>query len=94
MDEVEFLKFLEECADTGGSEGAAAILFELSRQEMATNSRYSSALAAVKKCLGDKIPAAIEDGFKEIRKDENDHCAKFQLMASNEIGIKLGNPNS
>lgn len=94
MDANEFLKFLEQCIEVGGKEGAAAILFELSREEMETNSKYSAAYAAVKKCLGDSAPAAIDEGFKEIRKDENDHCVKFQLMASNEIGVKLGSPNS
>ena len=34
-----FLKFLEDCVKIGGKEGAAAILFELSREEMETNSK-------------------------------------------------------
>ena len=91
MDSLDFLKFLKECIDNND---ASAILYELSREEMETDSKYASALKAVKKILGDQMPAMIEDGFKEVMQDENDHCVKFQLYASNCEGIKLGTADS
>lgn len=92
MDTKKFLDFLEACCEVGGDKGASTILFELSREEMETNSKYSSALASIKKCLG-IVPSEIVEGFKEVMKDENDHCLKFQLYASHFTGIKIGNIN-
>lgn len=95
MTQIEFYKFLEDCRRLGGKAGAAAILFELGREEMETNSQYSAAHQVVKELLSSvQIDTnTINQTFAEIQQDENDHSVKYEKMASALIGIKLGNPN-
>lgn len=90
MSSEEFNKYLHQCEEIGGKEGAASILFQLSREEMETNSQYSAALRVIKKLLGATYNNQMDTFFKAVMQDENDHSLKFQWAASELTGIKVG----
>lgn len=90
MKSEDFNDFLEQCRKMGGKEGAAAILFQLSREEMETNSQYAAALRVIKDILGAVYTNQMETFFKAVMQDENDHSLKFQWAASELTGIKVG----
>ena len=93
MKTEDFIKYLEQLRTTTKSkqDAAASILFMLSQDEAETNSQYAAAYSAVKELLGNNIPAVFEDYFKEIMQDENNHCLKFQALAAQCFGVKIGN---
>lgn len=90
MKAEEFNDYVEKCKKIGGKEGAAAILFQLSREEMETNSQYSIAMRAVKEVLGPAYTNQMDKFFQAVMQDENDHSLKFQWAASELVNIKVG----
>lgn len=100
---MDFFKYLTEISKTTFDDKAnepffmaASILYNLKQQESETNSNYAAAYAFITETLGitDVNGTKIADVFDEIMADENDHAAKFDKLANELIGVRIGRTES